>query len=159
MLKGLQNQKGVTLIELLAVVAIIAVVLIAISTVQIQFIKTFNEVSEGSLQNSETAFFMNVVNDEVRNAEEIMVSENMITLTKESGEETTFVFDKNEMVIKIQKENGIDLTLLTGVQDYQGILLKEKKKIGIQLDLQIKSGHQIFPFKLIAYSYIGVKGN
>lgn len=59
MRKYFRNQKGVTLIELLAVIMILSVIILAISSVQLYFLKSHKEINEGSFKNDESAFLFN----------------------------------------------------------------------------------------------------
>ncbi|WP_339059936.1 prepilin-type N-terminal cleavage/methylation domain-containing protein [Tepidibacillus marianensis] len=154
----LSDQKGVTLVELLAVVTIMSMIIIAISTVQFQFLDTYKEIHDGSFQNDETSFFIQTFTNQIRNSREIKISgdNKQVELTQE-GAIVQFRYDSTAKTITYIKGTQ-NMVLLKNVTSFTPQRLIQLARVGIQLDIQVQSGKQIVPFQVKVYSFVGTKG-
>jgi len=154
----LSNEKGVTLVELLVVVAIMSMIIIATSTVQFQFLNTYQEIHDGSFQNDETSFFIQMFTNQVRNSSKIKISgdNKQIELTHD-GVIVQFRYDSIAKTIAYTKgiQNRI---LLRNVNSFIPQRLIQNAKEGIQLDIQVQTGKQVVSLQVKAFSFIGTKG-
>ena len=155
-MKLLGNQKGMTLIELLAVVTIMSAIIMAISSVQLQFLTTHKEIQEGSFQNDETSFFIQTLTNQVRKAEKISVTNNRISI-KQGPDTVEFVYNPADKTVAYIK-GAQNMELLKNVEQFQPSIPTPADREGIELLIKVKTGDQIEEFTVKAFSFIGTKG-
>ncbi|TCS79050.1 PilW family protein [Tepidibacillus fermentans] len=162
----LSDQTGVTLVELLAVVAILSMIIIVISTVQFQFLDSYQEINEGSFQTDETVFFIQFFSKQVREAKEISIQPliptapsqgtKKVIITKSTGAQVEFEF--KEGTRSIEYHDNTTVTILVDhvkVDDnnYQFRVTKinQDGKIGVHLTLQTD---KMIPIETTVYSLV-----
>jgi len=169
MVNRIKNEKGVTLVELLAVVAILSIIIMAISTVQLQFLDTYKKVNDGSFQNDDLSFFVQFFTNQVRDAKDIDVDQlaspeqgtEKVTITKEDGTEVYFEFVKDQL--KVNYNDGSNTTtLLEGIKydnankySFEVNTVSDAGKDGVTLVVQLEGFN---PIETKVYSIIGTKG-
>lgn len=102
--KNLNNEKGLTLVEVLAVTVIGAIVMVLIFSVQLFGQKQYKHQTEKTGQLYDVTYAAKIVTKEIRESEKVKVNTNMhkeflsLTLTKESGSTTTLELKNNSLL-------------------------------------------------------------
>lgn len=84
MKQRMRNEKGITLIELLAVLAISSVILSLIIGVTVNGQKTYSQQANSAEQLAEIRYAVKVITKEVRKAERLKVETNQLTIFHET---------------------------------------------------------------------------
>lgn len=128
----MNNDRGFTLVELLAVLALMSVIIVLISSVHIFGQKQYINQSDQINHQSDTRYIINQIAKEVRNAKTLSVSENVLKIDaveyKHSGTQVT--------------KNGI--VIAKKIEVFSTVLLPESKGKGLMLEVKSsenKQGH------------------
>ncbi|GBF10816.1 hypothetical protein HK1_00830 [Tepidibacillus sp. HK-1] len=162
MRKYFRNQKGVTLIELLAVIMILSVIILAISSVQLYFLKSHKEINEGSFKNDESAFFIQWFSNQVRDASDITIQTdflgNAISVTITKNIEPSISIEYDQVTKKIKMKDS-ELTLLKDVSSFQVVKRIQGNRIGVNLSIEFLNQNQSAPIEITIFSQVDDKKN
>lgn len=158
MLKNIfTNNRGVTLVELLAVISIMVFIIASILIIQNQFYDVYDEVQSGSVQNEEASFFVEFFSNQVRKSNAQTVVNNNISLTFYSGSSVQFIYNSDSDKITFMNEDGILVDLLENVISYS--VTKPGDSNGIFLSFDIVNDGKTNTFSTKVYSNTGLLGN
>lgn len=88
--KYLKNNRGITLVELLAVIVIGSILIILISNIHVFGHKQSNKQSEKSASLFDVSYAAKVITKEIRKAETVKVEENILTLNQGKANQIIF---------------------------------------------------------------------
>ena len=110
MKKYLKNEKGLTIVEVLAVIIIGSIIMLLIFNVHLFSQKQYKSQSEKSRHLYDVTYAAKVITKEIRKAEKVTVKDNMLTLTLNESNETIFEWqndtimkDGNSFILEISK--------------------------------------------------------
>lgn len=109
MKKYLKNEKGLTLVEVLAVIIIGSIIMLLIFNVHLFSQKQYKSQSEKSRHLYDVTYAAKVITKEIRKAEKVTVKDNMLTLTLNLNEavfelkSNSIVKDGNPFILEISK--------------------------------------------------------
>lgn len=134
----MNNQKGITLIELLAVLVIISIFSLLIINFIISSQRTYTSQQAESFQLAETTIFFNMVLTDIKqNPNAVNIDSNMITINNGNIDSISYRFDSSKKVVV---RNGT--VVLNGVKSFEPKLgndvgdptdSKENNKVLIQI--------------------------
>lgn len=153
----LTNNRGVTLVELLAVISIMVFIIASILIIQNQFYDVYDEVQSGSVQNEEASFFVEFFSNQVRKSNAQTVVNNNISLTFYSGSSVQFIYYSDSDKITFMNEDGILVDLLENVTSYS--VTKTGDSNGIILVFDIVNDGKTNTFSTKVYSNNVLIGN
>jgi len=99
MKKYLNNEKGLTLVEILAVIIIGSIILLLISNVHLFGQKQYKNQSEKTGYLYDVTYAAKVITKEIRKAEKVVLKDNILTLTLNEANETIFEL-QNDAILK-----------------------------------------------------------
>ena len=98
MKRYLKSEKGITLVEVLAVIIIGSIIMLLIFNVHLFSQKQYKSQSEKSRHLYDVTYAAKVITKEIRKAEKVTVKDNMLTLTLNESNETIFEWGNNAIV-------------------------------------------------------------
>lgn len=159
--KVFKDNRGISLVELLAAISIMGFILATIFIVQNQFFDIYDEVQSGSEQNEEASFFIEFFSDQVRKSNHIMIDNNDVTLSLYSGDSLQFIYnvDSNTNLNKVTyiNEKSVSIDLLKNITDFSVEKTSDGKGIDISFEL-INDGKKI-TLSTKVYSNVGIVEN
>lgn len=99
MKKYLNNERGLTLVEILAVIIIGSIIMLLISNVHLFGQKQYKSQSEKSRHLFDVTYAAKVITKEIRKAEKVMLKDNILTVTLNDTNETVFEL-RNDAILK-----------------------------------------------------------
>jgi prepilin-type N-terminal cleavage/methylation domain-containing protein len=141
--KIVSDNRGLTLVELLAVIVLLSIILIIVSSIHLMGVKEYNVQSQVIKNQDNVRLAMSMLTKDVRSASTVSVTNNQLTLATDSG--TTIysqgqsALNKNgnpvvkgiSQFIVVQNGNKVTLTLVSS-QDPEG------KSVTLSTDMYIR---------------------
>lgn len=114
----MNNQRGITLIELLAVLTIISIISLLIVNFITSSQQTYISQQADSFQLAETTIFFNLVLSDIKkNPDKVKIDSNLVSINESTADSITYSYDNNNKVVN---RNGA--VVLKGVKSFQAKL-------------------------------------
>lgn len=110
----MNNQKGITLVELLAAIVLLSLISVLVISIVIQSQNTYKRNQLTNVTTTEISFLINSITGDIRqNPEDIVTEENVLTISPTNESPIVYRFDSGQSTLK--RNNQI---IISNVRDF-----------------------------------------